>query len=163
MGSTPTTTYLNYNFLLDSTSLNSNTTYNYSYWYKLTYSQKGSFFFYTVLPNFKHQSSLPPVNTDLSSNFNIFFFRKEVFYTKLKYSRVPQFDTSAGAAASFMSGMYGFMVSEKYGFELIDSGDFLFLVIFIAFIVLLGSTLTTIINARTSLLLDLVSAIRSFF
>jgi hypothetical protein len=29
--------------------------------------------------------------------------------------------------------------------------------------VLLGSTLTTIINARTSLLLDLVSAIRSFF
>lgn len=66
-----------------------------------------------------------------TSLFTVFFLKKEVFYTKLKYSRVPQFDTSSGALASLLSGFYGFLVCEKYGLELIDSGDFLLIYIYI--------------------------------
>lgn len=152
---------MNYNFLLDTTKLNENSIHDYSYWYKFTRVQKGSFFFFALLPKFQHNSKSVFLNSSVAKNFSIFFIRKEIFYTKLKYSRVPQFDTSAGAAASFMSGMYGFMVSEKYGFELIDSGDFLFLVLFISFLVLLGSTLTTLINARTSIIADLILVFKS--
>ena len=62
-----------------------------------------------------------------------------------------------------MSGMYGFMVSEKFGFELIDSGDFLFLIMFVAFLVLLGSMLTSIFNSRTSLIADFYTILKSFY
>lgn len=44
---------------------------------------------------------------------------------------MPQFDTSSGAVASLISGFYGFLVCEKFGFELIDSGDFLFMLIYV--------------------------------
>lgn len=66
-----------------------------------------------------------------SNYYNLYFLKKEYFYTKLKYSRVPQFDTSSGAVASLLSGFYGFAVCEKFGFELLDSADFLFSVLYI--------------------------------
>lgn len=149
--------------MLSTIKSNENLIYNYSYWYKFAYAKRGSFFFFALLPKFQNNSKLFYLSSNLSSKFNIFFIRKEVFYTKLKYSRVPQFDTSAGAAASFMSGMYGFMVSEKYGFELIDSGDFLFLILFVSFLVLIGSTITALFNARTSLVHDFISSLKSFW
>lgn len=97
-----------------------------------------------------------------NNDFIIYFLNKEVFYTKLKYSRVPQFDTSSGAAASFLSGLYGFMVCERFGFELIDSGDFLFAVLYILASVFLISFITTFVNANVSWGLNIKTLLISF-
>jgi len=58
---------------------------------------------------------------------NINFLRKERLYTKLKYSRSPAYDIVSGGAAALLAGFIGFLISEKYGFELVDSGDFYYL------------------------------------
>nr|ACX30981.1 hypothetical protein [Moneuplotes crassus] len=97
-----------------------------------------------------------------SSDYTIYFLTKEVFYTKLKYSRVPQFDTSAGAAASFLSGLFGFMVCERFGFELLDSGDFLFAVSYLIAIIFLISLLVEIANAYNNWGSDLINFLNSF-
>lgn len=70
-------------------------------------------------------------------NYVIFKIKKEKRYTKLKYSRVPQVDISSGAIASLLAGLLGFLVTEKMGFELLDSGDFYLIVLYV--IVLLNS------------------------
>lgn len=68
------------------------------------------------------------INKGLFFNlFDINFLRKERMYTKLKYSRVPQYDIVSGASAALLAGFLGFLVCEKFGFELPDSGDFYFL------------------------------------
>jgi hypothetical protein len=56
--------------------------------------------------------------------FNINFLRKERIYTKLKYSRTPAYDIVSGGSAAFLSGFLGFLICEKFGFELLDGGDF---------------------------------------
>ena len=56
--------------------------------------------------------------------FNINFLRKERLYTKLKYSRCPQYDIVGGGWAALFAGLLGFLISEKFGIELVDSGDF---------------------------------------
>tara|TARA_B100000795_G_C22568563_1_gene349129 strand:- start:17 stop:292 length:276 start_codon:yes stop_codon:yes gene_type:complete len=56
--------------------------------------------------------------------FDVNFIRKERVYTKLKYSRSPAYDIVSGGAAALLSGFIGFLVSEKFGIELVDSGDF---------------------------------------
>ena len=56
--------------------------------------------------------------------FNIHFLRKEKLYTKLKYSRCPQYDMVSGGFAALLAGFVGFLISEKFGIELVDSGDF---------------------------------------
>lgn len=56
--------------------------------------------------------------------FNIHFLRKERLYTKLKYSRCPQYDIVGGGWAALFAGLLGFLISEKFGIELVDSGDF---------------------------------------
>ena len=76
-------------------------------------------------------------NYIILKNYNIFFSKKEYTYTKLKYSRVPQFDMASGIIASLLSGLLGFLVTEKFGFELIDSGDFYTLVMYLIFILLI--------------------------
>jgi hypothetical protein len=58
---------------------------------------------------------------------NINFLRKERLYTKLKYSRSPAFDIVSGGAAALLAGFIGFLISEKFGYELADSGDFYYL------------------------------------
>lgn len=45
-------------------------------------------------------------------------------YTKLKYSRSPQQDIVSGGGAALLAGFIGFLISEKFGIELVDSGDF---------------------------------------
>jgi len=66
--------------------------------------------------------------------FDINFLRKEKIYTKLKYSRVPQYDTVSGASAALLAGFLGFLICEKFGFELLDSGDFYFLFMYLVFV-----------------------------
>lgn len=55
---------------------------------------------------------------------NIVFLRKERIYTKLKYSRCPQYDMVSGGMAALFSAFLGFLITEKFGLELLDSGDF---------------------------------------
>ena len=73
------------------------------------------------------------VNT-LKSAININFLRKERLYTKLKYSRSPAYDIVSGGAAALLAGFIGFLISEKYGFELVDSGDFYYLFMYLVFL-----------------------------
>jgi hypothetical protein len=56
--------------------------------------------------------------------FDINFIKRERLYTKLKYSRSPAYDIVSGGAAAFLAAFIGFLVSEKFGIELVDSGDF---------------------------------------
>lgn len=64
------------------------------------------------------------LNSLTMSNFDINFLRKEKIYTKLKYSRCPQYDIVSGGFAAIFAGFIGFLISEKFGIELVDSGDF---------------------------------------
>lgn len=56
--------------------------------------------------------------------FDINFLIKDQLYTKLKYSRCPQYDIVSGGFAAVLAGFVGFLISEKFGIELVDSGDF---------------------------------------
>ena len=56
--------------------------------------------------------------------YDVSFLRKEKIYTKLKYSRCPQYDIISGGFAAIFAGFIGFLISEKFGIELVDSGDF---------------------------------------
>jgi hypothetical protein len=51
----------------------------------------------------------------------------------LKYSRVPQYDIVSGGVAALFAGFLGFLICEKFGFELLDSGDFYTFVMYIVF------------------------------
>ena len=67
-----------------------------------------------------------PQNSSLnwSTLYDVNFVRKEKIYTKLKYSRCPQYDIISGGFAAIFAGFIGFLISEKFGIELVDSGDF---------------------------------------
>ena len=65
---------------------------------------------------------------------NVNFLRKERLYTKLKYSRSPAFDIVSGGAAALLAAFIGFLISEKFGYELVDSGDFYFLFMYLVFL-----------------------------
>lgn len=65
------------------------------------------------------------------SKLNFHLLRKEFVYTKLKYSRSPAFDIVSGGAAALFAAFFGFLVSEKFGIELVDSGDFYYLNMYI--------------------------------
>jgi len=71
----------------------------------------------------------------LNTLFDINFLRKEKIYTKLKYSRVPQYDAVSGGSAAILAGFLGYLITEKFGLELLDSGDFWFLFMYIVFII----------------------------
>ena len=131
-----------------------------SYWYNwlLNSNSNVNFFFNSIPGTVVRKYSLEAK----ANNFNIYFIKKELFYTKLKYSRVPQFDTASGAVGSFLSGLYGFMVCEKFGFELIDSGDFIFLTIYLLLLGLTASKFITFLNTPNSLITSLNTFICSF-
>ena len=69
-----------------------------------------------------------------NSIININFLRKERLYTKLKYSRSPAYDIVSGGSAALLAAFLGFLISEKYGFELVDSGDFYYLFMYAVFV-----------------------------
>jgi len=95
----------------------------------------------------------PNQNTYTSENLvNINFLRYERLYTKLKYSRSPAYDIVSGGAAALLAGFLGFLISEKFGFELVDSGDFYYLFMYIVFGVFLLKPLLYISNVNTSIL-----------
>ena len=56
-------------------------------------------------------------------------------YTKLKYSRSPQYDIVSGGVAALFSGFLGFLISEKFGIELVDSGDFYIALMYFIFLI----------------------------
>ena len=91
-----------------------------------------------------------------SQLLNINFLRKERLYTKLKYSRSPAYDIVSGGMAAILAGFLGFLISEKYGAELVDSGDFYFLFMYIVFLVFALKPLLTKLNIKKGLV-DLFS------
>lgn len=89
---------------------------------------------------FKIYNSRPlaAATTSLGSTFTTFdcnFLRKEKLYTKLKYSRSPQYDIVSGGVAAIFSAFIGFLISEKFGIELVDSGDFYIVFMYSVFII----------------------------
>jgi hypothetical protein len=86
---------------------------------------------------FKKSSNVNTKTFALFNIYSIFFLKKERIYTKLKYSRVPLFDTTSGAIASLLAALLGFLITEKFGFELIDSGDFYTIIMYSIFILLI--------------------------
>jgi hypothetical protein len=81
------------------------------------------------------------------STVNINFLRKERLYTKLKYSRSPAFDIVSGGAAALLAGFLGFLISEKFGYELVDSGDFYYLFMYLVFLAFSIRPLLTVSDA----------------
>jgi hypothetical protein len=90
-------------------------------------------------------------NSSLNTWFslvNINFLRKERLYTKLKYSRSPAYDIVSGGAAALLAGFLGFLISEKFGYELVDSGDFYYLFMYVVFLVFSIRPLLTVSDAN---------------
>ena len=81
---------------------------------------------FLTLPSTTHKTFTPSDTffSSRTSSFDINFLRKEKLYTKLKYSRCPQYDIVSGGFAAILAGFIGFLISEKFGIELVDSGDF---------------------------------------
>ena len=82
---------------------------------------------------------------------NINFLRKERLYTKLKYSRSPAFDIVSGGSAALLAGFIGFLISEKFGFELVDSGDFYFLFMYGVFACFMLRPLLVTLDYKSSI------------
>ena len=78
--------------------------------------------------------------------FDIYFLRKERTYTKLKYSRVPQYDIVSGGVAAIFAGFLGFLICEKFGVELVDSGDFYIVFMYIVFLAFFFKLLLNIMD-----------------
>lgn len=87
-----------------------------------------------LLKNLSRVSYLKSSDNTLWNLFDINFLRKEKIYTKLKYSRVPQYDIVSGGVAALFAGFLGFLICEKFGFELLDSGDFYILFMYVVFL-----------------------------
>jgi hypothetical protein len=95
--------------------------------------------------SYKSKSSVFRANL-LWSLFDIHFIRKEKLYTKLKYSRVPQYDMVSGGVAALFAAFLGFLITEKFGFELLDSGDFYYFFMYFVFIGFFARTLLRLVN-----------------
>jgi hypothetical protein len=91
------------------------------------------------------------VHSSSHDSINVNFLRKERLYTKLKYSRSPAYDIVSGGAAAILAGFLGFLISEKYGFELVDSGDFYFFFMYIVFFSFSVRPLLTSVNYNAPL------------
>lgn len=113
--------------------------YNNSYIYlsELIYLKLLSKFNLLIIKKIKKSQKFHNIKLQCFNNFNIYFIKKERIYTKLKYSRVPQFDTSSGAIASLLAALIGFMITEKFGFEMLDSGDFYMIIMYVLFVVII--------------------------
>ena len=104
--------------------------------------------FSSYLKDLNKSTNLYNVKNDLYKITNINFLRKERLYTKLKYSRSPAYDIVSGGAAALLAGFIGFLISEKYGFELVDSGDFYYLFMYLVFLTFSLRPLLVAISAK---------------
>jgi len=69
------------------------------------------------------------------SNLHLRFIRRDrQHYTKLKYSRTQAYDIVSGGSAALLAALFGFLITEKFGFELPDSGDFYFGLMYVIFL-----------------------------
>ena len=89
---------------------------------------------YSKLVNSSTVPNLIYIMNSQLSKLNIHVLRKERLYTKLKYSRSPAYDIVSGGIAVLFAGLLGFLVSEKFGMELVDSGDFYYIWMYFVFI-----------------------------
>jgi hypothetical protein len=110
---------------------------------------------FTPLNLYKHSISddSTKLNHLMSSSlthllFDINFIKKERLYTKLKYSRSPAYDIVSGGAAALLSAFIGFLISEKFGIELVDSGDFYIGFMYVVFIALACKPLLRILDVH---------------
>jgi hypothetical protein len=101
-------------------------------------------------PKFDYYNQLNTLNP-LNNLVNINFLRKERLYTKLKYSRSPAFDIVSGGSAALLAGLIGFLISEKFGMELVDSGDFYYLMMYGVFLVFSIKPLLVIMDHKKNL------------
>jgi len=96
----------------------------------------------------KYQSKKQHHVNPNNSLINVNFLRKERLYTKLKYSRSPAYDIVSGGSAALLAAFLGFLISEKYGFELVDSGDFYYLFMYLTFLAFSLRPLITTISHK---------------
>ena len=90
------------------------------------------------------------LSKNLSNYFDLIFLKKEKMYTKLKYSRTPQYDIVSGGIAALFAGFLGFLICEKFGFELVDSGDFYFVFMYVVFLSFLLRLFCKIMSLTTN-------------
>lgn len=98
---------------------------------------KSTVLFINDVHQLKRNQTIPLITknySNLAKIFDINYIKKEKIYTKLKYSRSPQYDIVSGGVAALLSAFVGFLISEKFGMELPDSGDFYFLFMYIVFL-----------------------------
>jgi hypothetical protein len=100
--------------------------------------------------NTKSQTTQPNIDI-LYRLVTLNFIKKERLYTKLKYSRSPAYDIVSGGAAALLAGFLGFLISEKYGFELADSGDFYYLFMYGVFFCFLFKPIVTSIKSSDTI------------
>jgi len=98
-----------------------------------------------IAEDLKRQNKITRLGQNLFV-FDINFLRKEKIYAKLKYSRSPQYDIVSGGIAAIFSGFLGFLICEKFGLELLDSGDFYTAFMYGVFIVFAVRPLVRVIN-----------------
>ena len=118
---------------------------NYSSYLKQFSNKKYLLTNYTYKINKKNQYEFNSLNY-----FNIYFIKKERLYTKLKYSRVPQFDVASGGIASLVAAMFACLVTEKFGVELVDSGDFYTILMYLIFILFVIKTVSNLFDTSNN-------------
>jgi len=102
----------------------------------------------TFIKRLRNSITLSQMQTNASWRlFDVNFLKKDKIYTKLKYSRVPQYDIVSGGSAALFAGFLGFLICEKFGFELLDSGDFYFLFMYVVFIFYFSRLFVKLLNA----------------
>lgn len=109
----------------------------------------------SLLSKYNNNSSGNLINSKLTTHtdlININFLRKERLYTKLKYSRSPAYDIVSGGAAALLAGFIGFLISEKFGYELVDSGDFYYAFMYGVFLVFSLRPLLTVSDSNKGFL-----------
>jgi hypothetical protein len=83
--------------------------------------------------SFYTKKTQTPHTSQLHTNFDIHFLLKEMHYSKLKYSKTAERDIVSSGSAAIFAGFIGFLISEKFGIELVDSGDFYFAFMYAVF------------------------------
>lgn len=126
---------------------------NYLYLTSVSDSYKNSFLDKIFLKYGSFMLRYTASSCHLNSNnslINVNFLRKERLYTKLKYSRSPAYDIVSGGSAALLAAFLGFLISEKYGFELPDSGDFYYLFMYLVFLSFSIKPLVHTLNSKES-------------